>query len=67
MSKKRVWVAHYWRYHSEYEDAFDSLEDALGFLLEGEDRGTLSSDRITGPDGFALSDTELTTAIWNTL
>lgn len=39
-------VAHFYRYHVAYEEEFDSLEEAVGFLRYGFEDGRLAQDRI---------------------
>lgn len=48
---KQVWKAHYWRYHSERWEDFDTPQDAIAFLNSGEDHGELSSAGVVWPDG----------------
>ena len=54
--ERLVWTAKYWQHHSIYQQEFDSLRDAAGFLEYGQDDGLLSPDSILGPDGGVLYD-----------
>lgn len=49
-------IAVYSRYHSGYEEEFDSAKEAALFLLNGERWGELSWEKITDPDGVVIAD-----------
>lgn len=49
--RAQTFVAHYWRYHSEYHFECDSLEEAQGFLRSGADDGWLAACCVVYPDG----------------
>lgn len=51
---EQTWKAVYFRYFVRYEDPFESLDAALGFLSHGEEEGTLSAKAVLGPDGEAV-------------
>lgn len=40
-------IARYMRYHSTYEEEFETVDSAFSFLARGEDRGILSSVSVT--------------------
>ncbi len=40
-------VAHYYKYHRQYDAEFDTFDAAIGFLAMGEEYGELTGDYVT--------------------
>ena len=48
----------YWRYHSRCADEFDTFDEAIRFLWDGEEYGDLSSEEVVG-EGRTISRDQL--------
>lgn len=48
-------TAVYWRYKARYEEEFESEDEAVNFLMSGEEHGELSSEGVL-LDGCLLYD-----------
>lgn len=59
-----MYVLHYWRYHSPYTEEFLTAEGAISFAAYGEDEGTMSTEKITGPNGYLLEGEAFSDARW---
>ncbi len=62
--RRQTWTAHYKRYFVDYDEKCDSLQEAAGFLMSGEDEGALSSVSIVGPDGVTVWDYTSGMGLW---
>lgn len=61
--KELAWVAIFMRYHHEYQEECEDLEDALGMLCWGQERGDLRAVRVVSPSGEVLEGADLDRAI----
>ena len=52
------YIAVYFRYHSKYEEEFDTAKDAAQFLLNGEWDGSLSWYKVEDSSGKELASTD---------
>lgn len=58
------YIAKFYRYGSEYEEDFKTLQETLDFLRKGEAAERFSANSITFPSGSILNQDDIYAVMW---